>query len=96
LIKIYLVNRVHWLRARAQRQRWQEELILVEREMEWTVRYYLHQSGVWTERRRTADDIEDRGAAVYAARKIDMWRNMAASASVQFLSVNPRFKLPKT
>lgn len=91
MIKFYLVNRVHWLRARAQRQRWQEELILVEREMEWTVRYYLHQSGVWAERRRTADDIEDRGAAVYAARKIDMWRNMAASASVQFLSVNPRF-----
>ncbi|KAG1782823.1 hypothetical protein EV702DRAFT_950816, partial [Suillus placidus] len=33
--------RVHWLRAKALRDRWREELILVKLEMDWTHNFFL-------------------------------------------------------
>lgn len=89
---INLVNRVHWLRARAQSQRWKEELILVGHEMDWTVRYFIHYSEVWKERISIADGMGDKGAAVYASRKKAMWMEMASKASAQFKLVNTLFK----
>jgi hypothetical protein len=68
------VNRVHWLRARAQKQRWMEEFTLVGYEMTWTVNYFLHQSGLWENRGIAA---ENPGAVAYAVRKAAMWRAMA-------------------
>jgi hypothetical protein len=84
----FVVNRVHWLRARAQRQRWQEELILVGHEMKWTVMYFRFQSRVWNERRDVAEEMGDMGAAAYAARKEAMWREMALNSSAHFKNVN--------
>jgi len=52
--------------------------------MEWTVRYYNHQSKIWKTRRTVAEDMGDDGAAVYASRKDAMWSNMASSADSQF------------
>jgi hypothetical protein len=83
---------VHWLRARAQKQRWNEELILVGHEMDWTVRYYLYQARVWKDRKSVAEGMGDNGAAVYAVRKEAMWKEMAFRAAVQFQSVNPLYK----
>jgi len=87
-----VVNRVHWLRARAQRQRWNEELILVRNEMDWTVRYYIYQSTVWKDRKSVAEGMDDMGAAVYAARKYAMWMHMAVTSADQFKNVNPTYK----
>jgi hypothetical protein len=44
---MFLVRRVHWLRARAQLMRWQEEVCLTNYEMQWTVRYFSHVSSKW-------------------------------------------------
>ena len=87
-----IVNRVHWLRARAQSQRWKEELILVGHEMDWTVRYYLYQSTMWKDRKSVAEEMKDMGAAVYAARKYAMWMHMAVTSADQFKNVNPSYK----
>ncbi|KAG1725682.1 uncharacterized protein EDB91DRAFT_1086999 [Suillus paluster] len=35
---------VHWLRAKALQDRWKEELILVELEMDWTCNFFLLKS----------------------------------------------------
>lgn len=83
----YLVNRVHWLRARAQRMRWNEELVLVRYEMGWTVNFYLYQTGIWTERTSIAKTNGDRGATAYASRKEAMWLEIANRARVQFKDV---------
>ena len=83
-----IVNRVHWLQARAQRDRWKEEFTLVGYEMQWTIRYYMHQSEVWEERGRVAGHSQKSGAAAYAARKTQMWRDMAAVAEKKFAAVN--------
>ncbi|KAH9477050.1 hypothetical protein JR316_0010966 [Psilocybe cubensis] len=52
-----LIFRLNWLRARAQRNRWQEELALTKKEMEWTVRFYVYMAKTWCARH---DFIPDR------------------------------------
>jgi hypothetical protein len=88
-----VVNRVHWLRARAQRERWKEEFTLVGHEMSWTVRYYSYQSGLWNERRAVANRSKNYGAMAYAARKEAMWMAMATSAESRFKKLNPLYSL---
>lgn len=72
-------------------QRWNEELILVGYEMDWTVRYYIYQSGVWKNRKSIAETLDDAGAAIYAARKEAMWMELAGHSARQFREVNPTF-----
>ncbi|KAF8950435.1 hypothetical protein BDZ97DRAFT_1933982 [Flammula alnicola] len=71
-------KRVHWLRARAQKQRWREELILVAYEMQWTVRYFSRESSKW----RSAVDTPtiSAGAKAYAYRKHLFWHKLAVVA----------------
>jgi len=78
------VNRVHWLRARAQKLRWMEEFTLVGYEMGWTVNYFLYQSGLWENRQITA---KSGGAIAYAARKAAMWRAVAGISEKQFRAI---------
>ncbi|KAG1718273.1 uncharacterized protein EDB91DRAFT_1090173 [Suillus paluster] len=47
--------RVHWLRTLALRDRWAEELLLVGREMIWTVEFFIHKSQQWVGRLQEAD-----------------------------------------
>jgi hypothetical protein len=82
---------VHWLRARALRDRWSEELKLVGREMGWTVNFYYHQVRTWTDRREFAVTQMNLGAAAYAIRKIAMYQQMAATADRKFKGSNPNY-----
>jgi hypothetical protein len=79
-----LVRRVHWLRARSQKLRWEEEVMLVCYEMQWTVRYFLYNKEVWEERRNP----QCPGPASYAARKAAMWFALATDADRTFAQVN--------
>lgn len=80
------VQRVHWLRARAQKKRWEEELILVKHEMEWTSRYFLHRARLWHERYEDRD--VRKGPKAYAARQSAQWKQLAAEAEHIFRLVN--------
>jgi hypothetical protein len=68
----------------AQKQRWKEEFVLIAHEMEWTVRYYIHQSQIWKTCRKVSTEMGDNGAAVYASA---MWIDMASTSHSQF-SIN--------
>ncbi|KAG2030278.1 hypothetical protein BDR03DRAFT_878696, partial [Suillus americanus] len=41
---------VHWLRAKALRDRWKEEILLVQLEMDWTCNYFLWKASQWGDR----------------------------------------------
>ena len=66
------VNWVHWIRARAQKNRWREEHTLVGYEMQWTIRYYIHCAKMWEDRAGILGDIGDAGATAYACQKMMM------------------------
>jgi hypothetical protein len=52
-IHAFLVYRVHWLKAKARRDRWAEEATLVSHEMDWTIAFFHKQASKW--RRRVSD-----------------------------------------
>jgi hypothetical protein len=87
----FTVNRVHWIRARGQRNRWQEEFVLTGYEMEWTVRSYMFKSMEWDKHLQSSLADGDAGAAAYAARKKDDWNLMAYKADRQFALINPSY-----
>jgi len=45
-----VVYRVHWLRVKAQKTQWIEELQCLQVEMESAVRYFRHQEQFWKEK----------------------------------------------
>ena len=91
--EIFTVRRVHWLRARAQKHRWDEECTLVRYEMEWTVRYFLHKNRFW-QSAPTADLTQVPGQAAYAHRKAAMWDKLARDADHSFKNINKNYKSP--
>jgi hypothetical protein len=86
------VRCVHWLRARALNQRWHEEQILVEYEMQWTVRYFLYKCKEWEDGRDEADALS--GARVYAVRQARRWRQYAEAADSLFSRTTGHYLSP--
>jgi hypothetical protein len=87
-----IVNRVHWLRARALSKRWKEEFVLVGYKMQWMINFYVHQSEIWKERRTAAETMEFPGAGAYADRQNAMWLEVKSTVELQFKGVNPDFR----
>jgi hypothetical protein len=81
------VQRVHWLRARCQRNRWAEELTLVEYEMKWTVNYFMNRARLWNDRTITSQRDVHAGAAAYARRQEATWKSVAMCAQSTFGNV---------
>jgi hypothetical protein len=84
------VQRVHWIRARAQKSRWEEELLLVRYEMDWTTRSFLHKAQEWQD--RFEEPNVDPGPKAYAARQSSQWRHVACDADHLFRSANTDYK----
>ena len=62
--EIFLVKRVHFLQARALKMRWEEEHILLNYEMQWTIWFFKKKLEKW----KVASDYPDimSGVKVYA------------------------------
>ena len=78
------VYRVHWLRAKAQKTRWIEEIQCLQVEMESAVRFFQYQERFWREKQEIIDIQTQPGHAAWAARQNSMWRSMATQAESRF------------
>ncbi|KAI0341039.1 hypothetical protein BDW22DRAFT_1333083, partial [Trametopsis cervina] len=74
-------RRVVWLRAKARRDRWKEETVLIPFELECIARFYQHYRQIWTDR---AEKIHQRGQgaghAAYALRQARVWQRLEEHA----------------
>jgi len=70
-----LVYRVHWFRSKALRDRWKEEVEMLQCEAEWTRNYFQSRLNFWSDRQQTALRSDEIGIAYYAAqqRQIYHW-----------------------
>jgi hypothetical protein len=75
---------MHWLRAKAQKTRWIEELQCLQVEMESAVRFFQYQEQFWQEKNRLIDHRTHPGHAAWAARQNAMWHSMATQAHSRF------------
>jgi hypothetical protein len=83
----FAVYRVHWLRAKAQKMRWIEELQCLQVEMESAVRFFEHQEQVWRGKEEGIVSESQPGHAAWAARQSAMWHSMATEAESTFTTL---------
>lgn len=70
------VYRVNWLRAKAAKDRWTEELELVEAEFQWTVNFFQTKAGSWEALRNSSEEEGRAGGVCYAARQTAMYARL--------------------
>ncbi|KAG1727579.1 uncharacterized protein EDB91DRAFT_1086380 [Suillus paluster] len=75
---------VHWLWAKALRDQWKEELILVELEMDWTCNFFLWKSTQWGDQMRESLVKRLLGHACYSGRQSQMYSSLAQDAQAAF------------
>ena len=86
---------MHYLRARANKDRWNEEFLLLGYEMEWTVRSYKREANIWRERAARAKENGEPGHAAYGLRKSALWEDLISLAEERFMAVNVNYKTPR-
>ena len=77
------VYRVHWLRARAQLHRWQEEVTLTRNEMHWATNYFTFRQGQWSTWQSSHPELTH-GHQAYAERQKAMWGEIGQQARKLF------------
>src|SRR5882724_9091461 len=75
--KALQVYRVNWLRAKAQMDRWQEEVTLVQNETRWMHLWLDYHRNIWEERATESEQKGLKGHACYAWKQVWMWERMA-------------------
>ena len=82
--KASLVYRVNWLRAKARKERWEEEMELVKMEMEWTINSFEYKERLW---KGIAEGAEREGHRAYGWKQSWMWGRRAKIVAATFESL---------
>ena len=83
-----LDRRMLWLRAHARKQRWDEELELVQFEMECTIRSFARKAEEWEKWR---DLGSTPGHIAFACRQRAMWLSLREHAAAAFSTARIRY-----
>ncbi|KAI6099659.1 hypothetical protein F5141DRAFT_1205122 [Pisolithus sp. B1] len=73
--------RINWLKARARRDRWKEEVSLVRHEMLWTCLWFEYHKDMWEKR---ALQSTEPGKEAYAKKQMGLWNDFAKKARLMF------------
>ncbi|KAI6094231.1 hypothetical protein EDD16DRAFT_1503489 [Pisolithus croceorrhizus] len=73
--------RINWLKARARRDRWKEEVSLVRHEMLWTCLWFEYHKDMWEKR---ALESTEPGKEAYAKKQMGLWNDFAKKARLMF------------
>jgi hypothetical protein len=76
-----IVNRVHWLRAKAQLERWLEEQDSIHNEAVWVPAYFRAKADHWKAWMDMAAQAELPGHSAYASRKAHAWEELSRSST---------------
>jgi len=72
---------VNWLRTKARKERWEEEMELVVSEMDWTTNCFQYHERVWRQR---AEEAKSPGHIAYAWKQSSTWGGWAKVAKGTF------------
>ncbi|KAF8262068.1 hypothetical protein EI94DRAFT_1603959 [Lactarius quietus] len=73
-------NRVHWLRAKAQFERWKEEQDSIHNEAVWVPAYFHAQAELWRNRMMLSVQAGNPGHVAYAAHQAHAWDELFISS----------------
>jgi hypothetical protein len=74
------VDRVHWLRAKAQFERWMEEQASIHNETEWVPIYFQNRADQWKKWMRSAAEMSLAGHHAHASSQMHAWEELCKSA----------------
>ncbi|KAG2127671.1 hypothetical protein DEU56DRAFT_758558 [Suillus clintonianus] len=89
-----IVYRVNWLWTKALCNRWNEEVILVKHEMQWSINFFNHRAKQWLGHMRNATSAGLTGHACYAARQSHIYEQLAAHAEDSFQKMLVQLEVP--
>jgi len=79
------------LRARAKKLRWEEEIVLVAKEMQWTINFFEKKAHQW---KATAAALARLGQLCYVERQVSMWAGLATQAKTSFNECRIKYSPP--
>ena len=71
------------------KNRWEEELLLVKYEMQWTTKSFLHKAQQWED--RFEEPNVDPGPKAYAVWQLSQWRSIVLEADWLFQLANSEY-----
>jgi hypothetical protein len=78
------VDRVHWLRAKAQFERWLEEQDSIHNEAHWIPAYFHSKAEMWKNLMNIASQGSLKGHASYALKQMHAWEELCRSSTTAF------------
>ena len=72
-----LVERVHWLRAKAQFERWLEEQDSIHNEAHWAPAFFQSKAETWRQRMVSASKGSLKGHEAYASYQMGAWEGLS-------------------
>ncbi|KAG2113783.1 uncharacterized protein F5147DRAFT_650200 [Suillus discolor] len=79
----------NWLRTKALCNRWNEEVILIKHEMQWSINFFTYKAKQWLSLMDNATSTGLTGHACYAARQCHIYQQLAAHAAESFQKMIP-------
>ena len=76
-----IVDRVHWLRSKAQFERWKEEQDSIHNKAVWVPAYFHSKVELWNEWRKFAVHKRLPGHAAYASQQAHAWEELSRSST---------------
>ena len=74
------VERVHWLRAKAQFERWLEEQDSIHNEAHWAPAFFKSKAEAWRQRMVLASQGSLKGHEAYASYQMCAWEGLSESS----------------
>ena len=75
----FTVNQVHWLRAKAQFERWMEEQASIHNEAVWVPAYFHSKAEQWRSLMSAASQQGQHGHEAYASQQMHSWNDLSKS-----------------
>ena len=75
------VERVHWLRSKAQFERWMEEQDSIHNEAKWIPAYFHAKAETWRKLMHTAAERSLKGHQAYASYQMHAWEELSQSSA---------------
>ena len=84
------VYRVNYLKAKARRNRWEEERMILKKEQVWTVSFFERQVHIWEARGESATQVggwNSEGLTAYSKKQMKMWLRLKLHAEEEFSKI---------
>jgi hypothetical protein len=78
---------VHWLRAKAQFERWLEEQASIYNEAVWVPAYFHAKAEQWEKRTKNAVQYLQHGHGAYASQQMHLWEELSKSSEKSLIPI---------